>query len=280
MGGTEFSTADVASTNIVLTGQPPAAATSSAPLSPTSPNRSGTTTPSSHSARISAGGGGTSIFTAAPSWQTGVPGIPSGAQPSPRCPTSPSTPPPTTPATLYCSSDNTSTGITGSCTNGFRDSIHTMDLTVAGGTSFTVPIFAGMVAMINQATNSTGQGLVNPTLYTLAANSTTYASVFHDITSGTNACTAGASYLQLRRHIAVCRRHRLRPGHRPRLARLQQPAHRLEGKPRHPIHAARLHHNPRRGHLGSRRLRDRRRHHHRRLRRLHQHYRSHRHRHA
>jgi len=51
-----------------------------------------------------------------------------------------------------------------------------------------------MVALINQSQNSTGQGVVNPTLYTLAANATTYTSAFHDITSGNNECTAGAAY--------------------------------------------------------------------------------------
>ena len=51
-----------------------------------------------------------------------------------------------------------------------------------------------MLAIINQKENSTSQGLINSTLYTLAANPTTYASAFHDITSGSNACSAGATY--------------------------------------------------------------------------------------
>ena len=60
---------------------------------------------------------------------------------------------------LYCSSDSTSTGITGSCSNGFRDVSNTY-LTVAGGTSFAAPIFAGMVAIINQSKGVTkGLGL-------------------------------------------------------------------------------------------------------------------------
>lgn len=146
----------------------------------------------SSSIGISAGGGGASIITPHPSWQTGVPGIP--ASPSHRLvPDIALDASPFNAGYLYCSSDNTSTGVAGSCANGFRDSSNTY-LTIAGGTSFDAPIFAGMVAMINQATNSTGQGLVNPTLYTLAANPGTYASVFHDITSGTNACAAGSGY--------------------------------------------------------------------------------------
>ena len=40
------------------------------------------------------------------------------------------------------------------------------DLTVAGGTSFSTPIFAGMVAILNQDKGYvSGQGLLNPTLY-------------------------------------------------------------------------------------------------------------------
>jgi len=140
---------------------------------------------------LSAGGGGASILTARPSWQSGVTGIPSGSYrlvPDISIDSSPDNA-----GYLYCSSDSTATGITGSCSNGFRDS-NDQYLTVAGGTSFAAPIFAGMLALINEKDNSTGQGLINSTLYSLASNSTTYASAFHDITSGNNECTAGSSY--------------------------------------------------------------------------------------
>ncbi len=144
---------------------------------------------------IAAGGGGTSVVFARPSWQTGVPGIPAGAyRLVPDIALQAST---GTPGYLYCSSDPTSfgtgSGQVASCNNGFRDSSTSL-LTVAGGTSFTAPIFAGMVAILNQATHATGQGNINVTLYGLASNPTTYASAFHDITSGTNACTAGATF--------------------------------------------------------------------------------------
>jgi subtilase family serine protease len=139
----------------------------------------------------SAGGGGVSVFTARPSWQAGVTGISSGSYrltPDISLASSPSNP-----GYLYCSSDTTYNGITGSCANGFRDANNTY-LTVAGGTSFAAPIFSGMLAIINQARNSTGQGNINPTLYSLASNATTYASAFHDITSGNNGCSAGATF--------------------------------------------------------------------------------------
>lgn len=146
---------------------------------------------------LSASGGGASALFTKPSWQTGVPGIPAdGKRDVPDLAFYAS---PNYPGYLFCTSDSSSSGpwISGqqaSCNSGFRDSA-TQDLTIAGGTSFDTPIFAGMVALINQKAGFTsGQGLINPTLYTLAANSATYASAFHDITTGNNDCTAGSSF--------------------------------------------------------------------------------------
>jgi len=143
---------------------------------------------------LSAGGGGVSSLSPRPTWQTGVTGIPSGnfrLVPDISLSSSPQNA-----GYLYCSSDSTltanNTPINGSCSNGFRDA-NNVYLTVAGGTSFAAPIFAGMLAIINQKQNSTGQGNINSALYTLASNTANYASAFHDITSGTNACTAGAT---------------------------------------------------------------------------------------
>jgi subtilase family serine protease len=145
---------------------------------------------------INAGGGGASTFySTKPSWQTGVPGIPAdGKRDVPDLALYAS---PSLPGFLYCSSDttvwNTNAGQAASCDSGFRDGA-TNDFTVAGGTSADAPVFAGMVAIINQAAGYTaGQGLINPTLYSLAANGATYASAFHDITGGNNDCTAGSS---------------------------------------------------------------------------------------
>jgi subtilase family serine protease len=144
----------------------------------------------SNSSGLGSSGGGTSLYFPKPSWQTGVPGIPSGASyrlvPDIALYSSGGYP-----GYLYCSSDTAETSVSGSCANGFRD-IADDTLTVAGGTSFAAPIFAGMVALINQATNSTGQGVLGSTLYPLAANATTYANAFHDITSGTNECPASS----------------------------------------------------------------------------------------
>jgi len=137
------------------------------------------------------GGGASSLFTK-PSWQTGVAGIPSDGQRD--VPDIALYASPDLPGYLFCSSDPADwfQGQQSSCTSGFRDS-STEDLTFAGGTSFATPIFSGILALINQKQGyTTGQGLVNPTLYTLAADSATYASAFHDITSGNNDCLVSA----------------------------------------------------------------------------------------
>ncbi len=142
---------------------------------------------------LSAGGGGSSVLFTRPSWQAGVPGIPAGTNrllPDLAIQASISSP-----GYIYCTSDPTDlafSGITASCTNGLRSPSGTFLL--AGGTSFATPVFAGMLAVLNQVTHAKGQGNINPTLYGLAANPATYASAFHDITSGTNGCTAGVTY--------------------------------------------------------------------------------------
>ena len=165
---------------------------------------------------ISAGGGGVSIYTPIPTWQepsqVPVPGLPSNSSgrmvPDISLYASPSEPEVSTDkfygGYLICSSDQNFTNITGSCSNGFRNA--SGDLTVAGGTSFAAPTFAGMLAILDQekgysATggNSTGgQGEINTELYTLAASASVYASAFHDITQvgsdlGNN-CAAGTTW--------------------------------------------------------------------------------------
>ena len=75
-------------------------------------------------------------------------------------------------------------------TNGaFTSSSH---FSGAGGTSAATPAFAGMLALVEQATGSR-LGNANNVIYKLAANK--YSTVFHDVTAGNNAvvCTAGST---------------------------------------------------------------------------------------
>src|SRR5258708_29422731 len=51
------------------------------------------------------------------------------------------------------------------------------------GTSAATPVFAGIIALLNQYEGSNGQGNINPNLYRLAESTT---NVFHDITTGNN----------------------------------------------------------------------------------------------
>jgi subtilase family serine protease len=133
-----------------------------------------------------AGGGGSSVFEAQPLWQEGVPGIANGI--GRLVPDISLAASPINPGYLICSSD-AEWGAAGNCTTGFISS-NGYSYSVVGGTSAAAPIFAGLVAVLNQAKGyTTGQGLLDPTLYALASNAATYASAFHDITVGGNNCT-------------------------------------------------------------------------------------------
>ncbi len=159
---------------------------------------------------LSAGGGGKSILFTKPSWQAGVPGIPNdNARDVPDLSLSASA---DHDGYLVCtqiilaSDDNpdpTSADFTSSCSVGFRisdpnyagppDEDDNGYPTIYGGTSVAAPSFAGILALIEQKLG-TPLGNINPTLYTLASNSATYASAFHDITTGNNEvpCTSGS----------------------------------------------------------------------------------------
>ncbi len=197
VGGTEFPSADVASGNTTYWKSASGSDVVGSALSyiPELAWNDDSATAGQQNAQyaLSSGGGGVSTLTPRPSWQTGVAGISSGSfrlVPDVSLASSPNNAP-----YLYCSSDSSgwSTGQKASCNSGFRDSA-TQDLTIAGGTSFAAPIFAGMLAILEQQQNSSGLGVANKTLYSLAANASTYASAFHDITSGGNQCTAGGSF--------------------------------------------------------------------------------------
>lgn len=131
---------------------------------------------------ILAGGGGKSIYFAKPSWQT-APGVPQDGQRD--VPDVSLNASPAHDGYLVCSA--------GSCTSGFRDS--NSNLTVFGGTSAGAPAFAGVLTLIEQAVQSKGEGNINQTLYSLATVPSTYASAFHDVTSGNNnaPCTSGTT---------------------------------------------------------------------------------------
>jgi subtilase family serine protease len=142
---------------------------------------------------FSAGGGGASSIFGKPSWQTGT-GVPNdGKRDVPDISLNSSN---THDSYLICSQDffdsaQPPVSLT-SCTTGFRASDN-QSLEGIGGTSAGAPAFAGILALINQATSSNGLGNVNPMLYRLAA---TTPGAFHDVnTSGTNKvpCTAGTT---------------------------------------------------------------------------------------
>jgi subtilase family serine protease len=139
---------------------------------------------------IAAGGGGASAYFPRPAWQSAVPGIPTGNYrllPDLALQSSIASP-----GFLVCTSDASLVdlqGQTNSCANGLEGSNN--NYTTAGGTSFAAPIFAGFITILNGFEHAAGQGNINPELYKLAADPASYASAFHDITSGTNACSPG-----------------------------------------------------------------------------------------
>jgi hypothetical protein len=140
---------------------------------------------------LSSSGGGVSIFyTTTPTWQTGLfSGQPSGRMvPDISFAASADHDP-----YLECSqnfpsnSPNTPVDNPGStCVTGFRYSDDTLHLSYAGGTSASVQAFSGLLTLLVQANGKKGLGNINPKLYSLAANATTYKEVFNDIASGNN----------------------------------------------------------------------------------------------
>jgi Pro-kumamolisin, activation domain/Bacterial Ig-like domain (group 3) len=151
---------------------------------------------------LDAGGGGVSALWPKPSWQTGVPGIPADGHRD--VPDVSLTASDVHDPYLVCTqvtTDGSPNAFVSSCqATSFRLSDPGQQdnnelVAVAGGTSFATPEFAGLLAIIEQKVASGGGlGNINPTLYQLAANATTYASAFHDITTGNNQvpCTPGS----------------------------------------------------------------------------------------
>jgi subtilase family serine protease len=75
---------------------------------------------------------------------------------------------------------------TSSCASGIPNAVDT-NFSIVGGTSASAPVFAGIVAILNQylvGSSSPGLGNINPKLYSLAATPANGA--FHQVTSGNN----------------------------------------------------------------------------------------------
>ena len=139
---------------------------------------------------LAASGGGVSTTFLRPTWQSGVPGIPSGAYrlvPDIALQSSVSSP-----GYVICTDDPDVVGTITDCATGSLSlKTSTGSYVISGGTSFAAPIFAAFLAGLNQYEQTTGLGNINPILYSLAAQPSVYASAFHDITSGTSACAIG-----------------------------------------------------------------------------------------
>jgi subtilase family serine protease len=136
--------------------------------------------------RLSAGGGGASTFFAKPTWQSGA-GVPAdGARDVPDIALNASAdhdPYLICSQAAFAGSKTPLTSCANPTTDGFRASDN-QSLSTVGGTSAGAPTFAGILALIIQATGAKGLGNVNPMLYSLATNSPL---AFNDITSGSNA---------------------------------------------------------------------------------------------
>jgi len=113
------------------------------------------------------GGGVSSIFTTQPSWQTGF-GDSSGRNV------------PDVALAASGSHDGYVIAMGGALTTA-GGSPYTV-----GGTSAAAPVFAGIVALLNQYLGvGPAEGNINPALYSIAGGSS-YATAFHDITAGDN----------------------------------------------------------------------------------------------
>ena len=130
------------------------------------------TTPS----RFGSTGGGKSIYFSKPAWQSGSDGVRDV---------------PDVAITASANHDGYLLCTSGSCASGIVN-----DTFIAGGTSASSPVFAGIVTLLNQylvkngVVTKPGLSNINPTLYQIAKSD---PSAFHDITTGNNIvpCTPG-----------------------------------------------------------------------------------------
>jgi len=117
---------------------------------------------------LAATGGGVSSLYAKPAWQVG-PGVPADGQRD-------------VPDLAFAASN-------GHDPYNIITSGQTMQI---GGTSAATPVFAGMLALLNQALKQNGAGNINASIYGLALSS---PSMFHDVVNNNNIvpCAAGTS---------------------------------------------------------------------------------------
>jgi subtilase family serine protease len=137
---------------------------------------------------LSATSGGVSLYYGQPSWQNGLVSGQTSGRMAPDVAFAAS---PNHDGYMYCSSEDNSTEYGTTCASGFLSSDGYFFY--VGGTSAGTPSFAGILTLLVQKYGNLGN--INPTLYALAADATTYKAVFHDITSGNNvvACTVKTS---------------------------------------------------------------------------------------
>jgi len=134
---------------------------------------------------LGASGGGVSAIFPQPTWQQipyGFTGTPGRFVPDVAFAASPNTN-----GYMFCSQEENSAQYGTMCANNsFWSSAsgNNSVFYVIGGTSAGTPSFAGMLTLLTQKYGP--QGNLNPTLYNMALNTATYATVFHDITSGNN----------------------------------------------------------------------------------------------
>ena len=126
---------------------------------------------SASSSGIAGSGGGVSTVVATPTWQTGT-GVPSAR------------------AGRY----TPDVSFSGAGHDGYLACLAasgtdcTTYISIWSGTSASAPGMAGVAALLDQKLGG-GQGNLNPKLYALASNATTYASVFHDATPTSSGVT-------------------------------------------------------------------------------------------
>jgi subtilase family serine protease len=143
---------------------------------------------------LASGGGGVSLYYAMPNWQwapSNFSGTPMRFVPDVAFSASADHNPYLICSQLFTSATDPSQTDGPSCVDGFRDS--NTDLMAVGGTSATSPSFAGLLTLLVEKYGK--QGNFNQPLYSLAAQPTNYAAIFHDITTGSNAqpCTTGST---------------------------------------------------------------------------------------